>query len=292
MIAASVHDQALTGTPTRVDPSGVPVLLRGRRRGVTLVIAVWRDRSGVGHYYLRGVSAMAHGESLALAIEATQRSLEERLAEALLPHVDRRRPRDNYAATDTFLAATSRHLAAIEAVLLGQVRRTVPEGKALSREYLHAARLLELTLSLIKAKLYGEAHAIHLAWPELWDRVHAQLNEHNRLERQMVGELIRYGDPLKVDLLARRVFDAETHGPTRPHPWLPHTGVLSPVARRIWSLADRFWDVAEGRVIPQPVRPAPHRHDSLMAQYFVADPKFDPHAAMFEHRHRHPPKTR
>lgn len=232
---------------------------------------------------------MAHGDSLALTIEATQRSLEERLREALLPHRDR--PRDNYAATDTFIAATSRHLAAIEAVLVEQVRHTAPDGEELGREYLHAARQLEVTLALIKGRLYGEAHAIHLRWPELWDKAHAQLNEHNRIERQIVEKLIRYGDPLTLDGLARRVFDVETHGPTRPHPRLPHTGLLSLVARRIWTLADRFWDTAEGRVIPEPVHPAPHRHNSLLGQYLVADPKFDPDAAIIEHRHRHPPKT-
>ena len=79
----------------------------------------------------------------------------------------------------------------------------------------------------------------------------------------MVAELVRHGDPVEVDGLARRVFDAETHGPTRPHPRTPHTGFPGLVARRIWALADRFWDAAEGRVIPDPVRPAPHRHDSL-----------------------------
>ena len=47
---------------------------------------------------------MAHGDSLVLTTEATQRSLEERLGEALAPHLDPQRPRDNYAATDTFMA--------------------------------------------------------------------------------------------------------------------------------------------------------------------------------------------
>ena len=85
------------------------------------------------------------------------------------------------------------------------------------------------------------------------------------------------------------MFDAETHGPTRPHPWLPHKGLLGLVARRVWARADRFWDAAEGRVIPEPVHPAAHRHDSLMAQYLVADPKFDADATIMEHRKR-PPK--
>jgi hypothetical protein len=85
------------------------------------------------------VSAMTHGDHLALTVEATQRSLEDRLAEALALHRDPQRPRDRYAATDIFMAATSRHMAAIDAVLLRQVRRTVPTGDALVREYLHAA---------------------------------------------------------------------------------------------------------------------------------------------------------
>src|SRR5580765_2504264 len=117
---------------------------------------------------------MTHGDSLARTVEATQQSLEERLGEALLPHHDPLRPRDNYAATDTFLAAASRHLAAIESVLLQQVRHTVPDGDGLTHEYLHAARQLELTLTLIKGRLYGEAHAIHLKWPELWRQAHSE----------------------------------------------------------------------------------------------------------------------
>ena len=58
-------------------------------------------------------------------------------------------------------------------------------------------------------------------------------------------------------------------------------------ARRMWAYADRFWDTAEGRVIPAPVAPRPHRHDSLLAQYLVADPMFDDHAHLMERRHRH-----
>ena len=234
---------------------------------------------------------MARGDSLAQTVEATQRSLQERLEEALLPHRDPHRPRDDYAATDTFMAATSRHLAAIEAVMLEPVRRSVPEGASLCREYLRAARELEHTLALIKGRLYGQAHAIHLAWPELWETATTQLNQHNRIERQMVAELILHGDPAQVEGLARHVFDAETHGPTRPHPSSPHTGLLGLVARRMWALADRFWDNAEGRVIPEVVHPSHHQHDSLVAQYLVADPKFDPAAPIVEHRHRHLRKT-
>jgi hypothetical protein len=233
---------------------------------------------------------MKHGESLALMVEATQRSLEERLGEALSPHRDPRRPRDSFSAIDTFMAATSRHLAAVEAVLLRQVHRTVPDGDALVHAYLYAARRLETSLAQLKARLYGEAHAVRVEWPDVWDRVQIRLAEHNRLEQAMVDALLRHGDTEKVEGLARELFDAERHAPTRPHPMLPHTGMLSPVARRVWAVADRFWDTAEGRVIPDPVRPPTHRHDSLLAQYLVADPSFDDHAKLIAHRHRSPSK--
>jgi hypothetical protein len=64
--------------------------------------------------------------------------------------------------------------------------------------------------------------------------------------------------------------------------------MFSLVTRKVWALADRFWDTAEGRVVPQPVRPKPHRHDSLVAQYLVADPHFEGDAPVTEHRHHRP----
>lgn len=228
---------------------------------------------------------MLHGDSLLLTIEATQRSLEQRLHEAVAPHHDPTRPRDTFSATDAFLAATSRHLAAVEAVLLDPVVHAVPDGESLVNGYLELARRLEHTLALLKARLYGEAHAVHLDWASLWRRVGDELAEHNRLETTLVEALVLHGDPGMLDGMARRVFDAETHAPTRPHPILPHRGFLGRIARRLWSVADRFWDAAEGRVIPDPVRPQPHTHDSLIAQYLVADPRFDDHATLIEHHH-------
>ncbi|MFP5252720.1 MAG: hypothetical protein ACLGH4_02865 [Actinomycetes bacterium] len=234
---------------------------------------------------------MTHGDSLLLTIEATQRSLEQRLQEAVAPHHDQSRPRAAFAHTDAFLAATSRHLAAVESVLLEPVRRWVPEGESLVHGYLELVRDLEQSLALLKARLYGESHAIHLSWAQLWRRVGAELTEHNRLERTLVDQLVRHGDPDLVEGLARRIFDAETRAPTRPHPMLPHRGLLGRITRQVWSVADRFWDVAEGRVIPKPVKPQPRTHDSLLAQYLVADPKFDQTATLVQH-HQHTHRRR
>ena len=227
---------------------------------------------------------MTHGESLGMAVEATQRALEQRLHAALAPHRDPGRPRDHYADTDTFIASASRHLAATEAVLAPQVKHTVPDGGRLTHDYLAAARRLESALVGIKGKLYGEAHLVYVTWTVLWTDARECLDEHNRLENSLVEELLRHGDPATVDGLARRMFDVESHGPTRPHPRTPHTGPLGLAARRMWALADRFWDSAEGRVIPEPVHAPAHRHDSLIAQYLVADPRFDASASIVSHR--------
>jgi hypothetical protein len=61
------------------------------------------------------------------------------------------------------------------------------------------------------------------------------------------------------------------------------------MARRIWAVADRFWDTAESRTVPQPVRPPSkeHAHDSLVAQYLVGEPMFDPNAPVLSHRRHH-----
>jgi hypothetical protein len=226
-----------------------------------------------------------------MAVEATQRALDQRLGDAMAPHRDPLRPRDHYAATDTFLASASRHLAAAEAVLISSVRNAAPDGRKLGHDYLVAARALEHALVRIKGKLYGEAHLIHLTWPSLWAEARARLDEHNRRETDVVEALLRHGDPVTVDGLARRIFDAETRGPTRPHPWTPHTGLLGSAARRVWALADRVWDDAEGRVIPEPVHPPTRRHDSLIAQYLVADPRFDASASIVAPRHRPLPEA-
>jgi hypothetical protein len=227
---------------------------------------------------------LTHGQSLAQTIDATLKSLEQRHREAVSPHRDADRPREAYADIDTFMAATSRHLAAVDAVLLPAVGRAVPDGDTLVHEYLEVAKRLELTLSRLKARLYGEAHAIYRSWPELWEEVQERLEHHNELEMRVLNSLLEHGDPDELDELAERLFHAETHAPTRPHPYTPHTGWVSRLSRRLWSLADRFWDNAEGRMIPDPVRPAHHQHDSLLAQYLVADPQFDDHASLVGRR--------
>lgn len=105
-------------------------------------------------------------------------------------------------------------------------------------------------LSTVKARLYGEVHAMHLPWPHMWVDVQEQLSEHNRIERKIVEALTRCDDTGHLDVLARLVFEGRGRGPRpdEPHPYLPHTGRFGVLARRLWTVADRFRDSAQGRV--------------------------------------------
>lgn len=224
--------------------------------------------------------------TLELTVTATQQSLEERLREATGRTTVRGKPRDTYARTDAFLAATSRHLAAVDEVLLPIVRKRLPDGPDRVHEYLQQARHLEVAMVLLKARLYGEAQTVRLPWPRVWRDVRTELEGHNEVERRMVSDLLPNLETEEHSALAHSVYRSEIKAPTRPHPFLPHTGFFGSVARKLWGTADRFWDAAQGRIVPDPVRPPSreHSHDSLMAQWLMAEPHFDQSATVIDHK--------
>lgn len=227
---------------------------------------------------------------LVVTVEATHQSLQQRLDEATRGMAPRLSPRERQARTDAFMAATSRHLAAVEEVLLAEAAHRMSSGNETVNGYLPAARHLEQALARLKARLYGEQHVAHEPWSAVWDEVRDSLRRHNEAERVFVAELVTYLDDEEAGTLADQVYRAELRAPTRAHPYIPHSGFLGHLARRVWSLADRFWDTAEGRVVPKPVPPHPrdHSHDSLVRQYLTGEPLFDASAPLIgPRRHRH-----
>jgi len=193
-------------------------------------------------------------ESLDIAINETQDVLAGRLrsASGAVP-VKTHASQDFYQLTNAFLASTSKHLAAVNAVLLPAARQHLPDGASRGRAVVRQCRRLEVALAQAKARLYGEAHAINRRWVGVWDCVRTEFEASMRLERQLVDDLISRVGPQACALLAARVYRSELTSPTRPHPYTPHTGFSGRVARRAWATADRFWDAAEGRAIPGPV---------------------------------------
>ncbi len=223
---------------------------------------------------------------LVVTVEATHQSLQQRLDEATRPRVANGHSQWDRARVNAFLAATSRHLGAVDEALLPEVARRMPDGHERVKAYLHAARLLEQALVRLKARLYGELHVAHAPWAQVWDDVRRQLAHHNENERALVEDLTAGLDRDVAQSLADRVYRSELRAPTRAHPYLPHTGWAGVAARRMWALADRFWDTTEGREIPPPVRPKPkdHTNDSLLSQYLVGEPHLNAAAPVITHR--------
>ena len=216
---------------------------------------------------------------LMVTIDATHQSLAQRLAEAHDPD-SRRRARESYARMDAFMGATSRHLAAVDEVLLPEVCRRLPDGKQHAKAYLVEARHLEQAIARLKARLYGEVHVVHLPLQGVWQDVTDQLTRHNDLERELVRELCADLDASTCDDLASRIYHAELRAPTRAHPYTPHTGLTGVAARRLFAFADRFWDNAQSRVVPPPVRARRREpeHQSLVTQYLSGEPRLDAEA--------------
>ena len=211
-------------------------------------------------------------DTLVSGTNATHDVLRRRLSMAASASPDRRHPRDHYRAIDTFLASACRHQAAVLDVVVPAVRQLVPDGKERAHEFVHQDKELEVALAQVKAKLYGSSYAIRRSWPSIWDDVRREFGATWRLERELVEELDLHrqdGDPD----WGERLCHAELHAPTRPHPFVPHSGLPGRIARTVALRVDRFWDAAEGRMIPEPVHhPRDRDHEGRLTQYLLADP--------------------
>ncbi|MGH3384126.1 MAG: hypothetical protein ACRDO1_06085 [Nocardioidaceae bacterium] len=169
----------------------------------------------------------------------------------------------------------SRHLAAVEEGLLPTARARLGDGHHRVTGYIHDAKALELSLHLMKARMYGDVHASGMTRDALWLSIDRQLDAHERLEEQLVDDLVAQLDEPQVAAVALQVQNALDHAPTRPHPYTPHTGRLGRMAHRAWRVFDGFWDTAEGRVIPHREKPPHPRRGSRMTRYVLGAPSFE-----------------
>jgi hypothetical protein len=217
---------------------------------------------------------MGTTDVLTTSIQQTHDGLTERLEAARSMGVPADEPRLGYERIDTFLAGASMHLHAVDQVLLPTARRQLPQGGDVVHEYLRSAKELEVVLAHVKAHEYGSVYETTFGWPAVWDDVGTALDGQWEWEEQIGSWLTEALDDAEVDRLTQRLSDAEAHAPTRPHPYVPHTGVLGSVSRRVMHTADGFWDHVEGRMNPVPA-PEPKKPPGRMAQYLLGDPRFD-----------------
>ncbi|MBM7518035.1 hypothetical protein [Nocardioides nitrophenolicus] len=208
---------------------------------------------------------------LADTVTQTHAVLHARMRSAEASRPTRERPRAALSAADPFLASTSRHVAAANAVLAPAARRRLDRGQHRARELALQSRRLEVALAQVKAKLYGSTFVVRRPWAGIWEEVERELAATRALELRLVDDLAAASSPEECGRLAERLYRTERRVPTRPHPYLPHHGLSGRLARRVALQVDRFWDTAEGRMVPEPVRPRRGR-DGRIAQYLLADP--------------------
>lgn len=202
-------------------------------------------------------------------LDSIHRDLEHRLAQASTARPDVRHPRDHYSAIDTFLAVASRHNAGMVDAIAPLVHR-LPDGHDLAVDFVHASRRYEEALAQVKGKLYGSSYVVRRGWPSIWREVRREFDVVVALERRLVEALL--DAPSGDDDLSTRLHHATLKAPTRPHPFIPHRGVPGHVARKVARRIDMFWDTAEGRMVPEPVRHHDREHQGPITQYLLADP--------------------
>lgn len=206
--------------------------------------------------------------TLAHDLESIHHDLGQRLSLASSARPDASHPRGHYAAIDTFLAVASRHNAGMVDAIAPLVRH-LPGEHDLAHAYLAASRSWEESLADVKGKLYGSTYATRTPWPEIWDDVRRGFDTVCDLELRLAEVLLQQPG---LEDLGTRLHHAELRAPTRPHPYIPHTGVVGHLARAVARRVDLFWDTAEGRMVPEPVRHHDREHQGPLTQYLLADP--------------------
>jgi hypothetical protein len=214
-------------------------------------------------------------EALRSAALGPHAHIEELLAQVSSSHPSNAEPRRVRELADTFMATISRHLAAVDGVLLPVARKCLPDGHDACAGYVAQARELEHALHAVKASLYGDVNARHLHNDDLLTEVRELLADHEERETALVDGVVSDLDGDELATLAERLHHSEEHAPTRPHPYTPHTGLLGRLVSRVWRVVDGFWDSAENRIIPRRVRPPHPRRNSLVTRYVMGAPRFE-----------------
>lgn len=217
---------------------------------------------------------MGTSTRLTSSVSTTHDALAERLEVARTMTGRRDDPRLERAHIDQFLASTSQHLHAVDAVLLPRARRC-DDGRELVRDHVRSLRDLEVLLYHVKAHEYGSAVEQGHSWSTLWREVDEAVADERRHEEVLACRLSAELDDAELDRLADALETREVRQPTRPHPRLPHTGVAGRVARGLAKVVDGFWDMAENRSVPRPA-PVAHKTPGLLGQYLLGDPRFEP----------------
>lgn len=141
----------------------------------------------------------------------------------------------------------SAHLAAMQRSVHRAARRSpyLAEVRA-------ADRGLETVLRRVEQHFAGDGLAAQFDESELDGALRRSFELHCRTEKALIDDLTESLPLEQLPALATAYADALRHAPTRPHPHVPHNGILGAVAFRIDAWRDKVMDTMDGRHVPAP----------------------------------------
>ncbi|HET7311113.1 MAG TPA: hypothetical protein VFJ17_07285 [Mycobacteriales bacterium] len=163
----------------------------------------------------------------------------------------------------------SAHLAAVARTIRPVASRRLDEPAAVLRDITRRDVELERMLRIAERRHSGDALAAGLDTARLRRSLLERLTTHAEAEHARLAAL---GERLSVDeqrALADSYLDALAKAPTRPHPHLPHDGVVGAIAFRVEAVRDRLLDTMDGRHVPLPRAPHESRTPGRWGSYLL-----------------------
>jgi hypothetical protein len=170
---------------------------------------------------------------------------------------------------DMLSACVAQHLHAVDEVLLPclPMHRDTHDFRAAQHE-------VEVVLAHVKAHEFGSTYEHTFSWSAMWSDVRDAMTALQHEEEALVARLYEMLDDEELVKMTAELARREPREPTRPHPYLPHTGAAGQAMRRVMRVVDGFWDEADGRYVPVAPR-APRKAPGRLAQYLMGNPRFD-----------------
>ena len=211
---------------------------------------------------------MSANTCLAESVKRTHDGLVDGLIQARRVPMETAKVRRGSPPIDGLLARTSAHMHAVDEVLVPAARLAHAGGAV--RDYRRAARRLGVCAAHAKAHEFGSTYESGVSWSTVWDDFGLALAAERATEEAMVTEM-ESAQMGSFEGLTARLERIESAAPSRPHPYLPHSGPMGHAMRRVMSRVDRWWDHVEGRYAPEPERPR-HGPLGLVGQYLTGTP--------------------
>ena len=146
----------------------------------------------------------------------------------------------------------SAHLAASARAVRPVASRRLQESAAALRDITRRDVELERMLRIAERRHSGDALAAGLDSERLRAILLERLEAHAETEHVRLAALSEVLSIEEERSLAEAYLDALAKAPTRPHPHLPHHGVVGAIAFRVEAVRDHLLDTMDGRHVPLP----------------------------------------